>query len=187
MRRYAITFLAGVAAAVPALPTSAVGVDPLEYSPVCSLSRPGPCAPTVCTSSDGPRCVPYVMPQLAQDLRVIIKSRSRHAGTAPEQPVNSLRELYTALRRCWEPPARQEAHFGMEMSVRFAFRRSGEIISPPRVTYATKDADEDTRNAYRDAVTASIERCTPMPLSKGFGGAIAGRPIAIRFVDDQTD
>jgi hypothetical protein len=161
-------------------------VDVLEYSPVCSTSRPGSCTPTVCTLTDGPRCVPYVM-QLAQDFRLIIKSRHRETGKVPVQPVNSLSDLYNALRRCWEPPPREDAYFGMQMSVRFAFKRSGEIISVPRVTYATKDADVHTRTAYRDAITASLERCTPMPLSTGFGGAIAGRPIAIRFIDDRTD
>jgi hypothetical protein len=188
MQRFAIALRAGVLAAVAVLPAPAVwAVDALDYSPVCSASRPGSCTPTVCTLTDGPRCVPYVLPQLAQDFRLIIKSRYRETGKGPEQPVNSLTDLYNALRRCWEPPAREDAHFGMQMSVRFAFKRSGEIISAPRVTYATRDIDPDIRTAYRDAITASLERCTPMPLSKGFGGAIAGRPIAIRFVDDRTD
>jgi hypothetical protein len=185
---FALAVRAGVASAATVLPAAPVfAVDPLEYSPVCSSSRPGPCTPTVCTLSDGPRCVPYVMPQLAQDFRLTIKSRSDESGKLPARLVNSLNDLYTALRRCWEPPAREEAHFGLQMSVRFAFKRTGEIISAPRVTYVTKDIDEDTRNIYREAITASLERCTPMPLSKGFGGAIAGRPIAVRFVDDRTE
>jgi hypothetical protein len=75
----------------------------------------------------------------------------------------------------------------MQMSVRFAFRRSGEIISPPQVTYVPKDVGDETRKIYRSAITAALERCTPMPFSKGFGGALAGRPIAIRFVDDRND
>jgi hypothetical protein len=188
LRQLAVMAWAAVLAGISALPSaSAWAVDPLEYSPVCSLSRPGPCTPAACTLSDGPRCVPYVMPQLAQDFRVTIRSRSREMGKAPERPVDSLRDLYNALRRCWQPPAREDAHFGMQMSVRLAFKRSGEIISPPRVTYVSNDIDAETRNVYRDAITASLERCTPLPLSEGFGGAIAGRPIAIRFVDDRTD
>jgi hypothetical protein len=187
MRRFVIIVSAAVAVAALAPPARATAVDPLEYSPVCNLSGSRPCTRTVCTQTSGARCAAHVLPQLAQDLRLLIKSRSRHGGRAPERPVTSLRELYTALRRCWEPPAREDAHFGMEMSVRFAFKSSGEIVSPPRVTYSTEEVDASTRNAYHDAVTASLERCTPMPLSKGFGSAIAGRPIAIRFVDDRTD
>jgi hypothetical protein len=185
MRQPAIMLGAGVLAA--ALPLPAHAVDPLEYSPVCSLTNPGPCTPTVCGLSVGSRCVPYVMPRFGQDLRLMITSRNLEPGRAPERPVNSISELYAALRRCWRPPAREEAHLGMQMSVRFAFKRSGEVISVPRVTYATKDTDADTRNTYREAITAALERCTPMPFTKGLAGAIAGRPIAIRFVDDRSD
>ena len=68
------------------------------------------------------------------------------------------------------------------MSVRFSFKRSGEIIGTPRTTYVSPDAPREARDSYRNAVTASLERCTPMPFSTGLAGAIAGRPIAIRFV-----
>ena len=74
----------------------------------------------------------------------------------------------------------------MQMSVRFSFKRTGEIIGTPRVTYASPDAPREARDTYHNAVTASLERCTPMPFSRGLGGAIAGRPIAIRFVDNRT-
>jgi hypothetical protein len=73
----------------------------------------------------------------------------------------------------------------MQMSVRFAFKRSGEIIAAPRVTYATPDVPPETRGTYLRAITAALERCTPLRFTEGFGGAVAGRPIAIRFVDNR--
>jgi hypothetical protein len=73
----------------------------------------------------------------------------------------------------------------MQMSVRFAFKRSGEIIAPPRVTYATPDIRAETRETYLHSITATLERCTPLHFSAGLGGAVAGRPIAIRFVDNR--
>ena len=73
----------------------------------------------------------------------------------------------------------------MQMSVRLSFKRSGEMIGPPRVTYTSPDAPSETRTVYHDAITASLDRCTPLPFSAGLGGALAGRPIAIRFVDDR--
>jgi hypothetical protein len=42
------------------------------------------------------------------------------------------------------------------------------------------------RDTYRDAVDAALERCTPLHFSAGMGGAVAGRPIAIRFVDERA-
>lgn len=74
----------------------------------------------------------------------------------------------------------------MQMSVRFALKRSGEVIAAPRVTYTTPDAPPEVRALYRKAIAAALERCTPMAFSTGLGGAVAGRPIAIRFVDNRT-
>jgi hypothetical protein len=58
-------------------------------------------------------------------------------------------------------------------------------MAEPRVTYTTPGTDDDTRRTFRHAIDQALERCTPVPFSKGMGGAIAGRPIAIRFVDDR--
>jgi hypothetical protein len=164
-------------------------MDPLLQDPTCSVFDGRPCMPTVCGLFDGPRCVPQIMAPYSQDLRLTVESRTAESGHAPstEKPLDTLRELFAALRACWEPPAREEARHGMQMSVRFSFKRSGEIIGTPRVTYALKDSEPETREVYWRAITAALERCTPMPLSKGLGGAIAGRPIAIRFIDDRTD
>jgi hypothetical protein len=93
--------------------------------------------------------------------------------------------MFDALRACWIPPAKDEARAGMQMSVRFAFRRSGEIIATPRVTYVSPGAPPEARETYLYAINAALERCTPLPFSQGLGGAVAGRPIAIRFVDNR--
>jgi hypothetical protein len=94
--------------------------------------------------------------------------------------------MYAALRSCWIPPARDSARHGMEYTVRFAFGRGGEIIAPPRVTYSSHDVPADVRDVYRDAVNAALARCTPLHFSNGMRRAVAGRPIAIRFVDNRT-
>jgi hypothetical protein len=43
-----------------------------------------------------------------------------------------------------------------------------------------------TRQVYREAITAALDRCAPIPFSKGFGAAIVGRPLSIRYVDDRV-
>ena len=75
---------------------------------------------------------------------------------------------------------------GMQMSVRLSFKRNGQMIGPPRVTYTSPDAPADSRDVYHDAIMAALDRCTPMPFSAGLGGAIAGRPIAIRYVENRN-
>ena len=74
----------------------------------------------------------------------------------------------------------------MEYTIRFAFKRDGEVIAPPRMTYAIRDAQAALRDIYREAIDAALQRCTPLHFSAGMTGAVAGRPIAIRFVDERT-
>jgi hypothetical protein len=177
-------FIAVTAATLAAQPAAAV--DPLNPSAPCSVFDSAPCNPSFCGVFGPWPCVPSY-PSIGQDRRVTINSRSGETGHPPEGPVNSLRELFAALRACWEPPPLNEAYSGMQMSVRFSFKRTGELVAPPRVTYTTSEADPETKRIYGRAIDAAIERCTPMPFSKEMGAAIAGRPIAIRFVDNRTE
>jgi len=71
------------------------------------------------------------------------------------------------------------------MSVRFSFKKSGEMIGPPRMTFATSGAPADVRQTYLKAINASLDACIPMKFTDGLGGALAGRPIAIRYVDNR--
>jgi hypothetical protein len=140
---------------------------------------------------------------IGQDLRLTIVSTdendpaSNRGGNARtdvgdadkaghEKPVDSIGEMYAALRTCWMPPPKGSARHGMEYTVRFALKRDGEIMALPRVTYSSHDAPAEVRDVYRDAVNAALARCTPLHFSDGMGGAVAGRPIAIRFVDNRT-
>lgn len=154
----------------------------------CSVFSRHPCNPTVCSVFQRGPCFPEFEPPFGQDLRLTIESRNDEGGDdrKPAHDLNTLREMFAALRACWIPPAKEDARPGMQMSVRFSFKRNGEIIGEPRVTYVTPDAPEEARKTYRDAITAALARCTPMPFTKGLGGAVAGRPIAIRFTDNRT-
>ena len=156
-----------------------------------------------CSVFDLGPCFPQFLPPIGQDLRLTIvstdgedspttpdaganKSANDTDETAHEKSLDSIREMYAALRACWTPPPKDEARRGMEYTIRFAFRRHGEITAPPRRTYSSHEAPDDVRDTYRDAVDAALKRCTPLHFSKGMAGAVAGRPIAIRFVDERT-
>jgi hypothetical protein len=172
---------AAVSAAVPA-------------GAACSVFSRPPCCPTLCSVFAHHNCIPYHTFWIGQDLRLTIEStstgeRSASAelaeGGSGDHKLDTLRDMFDALRACWIPPAKEEARSGMQMSVRFAFKRSGNIIATPRVTYVSQGAAPETREAYLHAITAALERCTPLHFSEGLGNAIAGRPIAIRFVDNR--
>ena len=55
----------------------------------------------------------------------------------PDHDLDTIGDLFAALRSCWSPPPADAAREGMQMSVRFSFKRSGEIIAAPRLTFAT--------------------------------------------------
>ena len=103
----------------------------------------------------------------------------------PDHDLDSIADLFAALRACWSPRAADTAHEGMQMSVRFSFKRSGEIIAAPRLTYASNDVSADIRAAYLEAINASLNACVLLKFTDGLGGALAGRPIAIRYVDNR--
>jgi hypothetical protein len=132
---------------------------------------------------NGGACVPR--PRY-RSLLLTIHSRDAEPAAPPNATIDSLDDLFAALRACWEPPAREQAREGVQMSVRFSFKRDGAIVAPPFVTYTTPGTDAATKQVYRNAITAALDRCTPLRFSRRFGGAIAGRPISIRYVDDRV-
>ena len=78
------------------------------------------------------------------------------------------------------------ARSGTQITLRLSFNRHGGMISEPRTTYVTAATPPDVRQVYWDAATAALKRCTPLQFTDGLGGALAGRPFAIRFVDDRS-
>jgi len=194
--------LSVIGLAAPGMTAVALAQTPQSQ---CSVLSGRPCHPSFCGVFHRGPCLPYYLPPIGEDLRLTIvssdddaaakdaaadKSGGDQAGgqndAAADHPLDSIRDMFAALRACWVPPPKDEARHGMEYTIRFAFKRDGEIVAPPRVTYASHDAPADVRDIYRDAVDAALKRCTPLHFSDGMGGAVAGRPIAIRFVDSRT-
>jgi hypothetical protein len=169
----------------------------------CSVLSGRPCHPSFCGVFHRGPCFPDFLPAFGEDLRVTIISTDEdgtisqprgNAGTgnadsgagANDHTVDSIMAMFAALRACWVPPPKDQARHGMQYTIRFAFKRDGEIIAPPWRTYSSHDAPPEVRDRYGAAIDAALKRCTPLPFSKGMGEAIAGRPIVIRFVDDRT-
>lgn len=153
----------------------------------CSVLDNKPCTPTVCPL-DGEPCQPQYPFPLGENLQLTIDSTEWHRGERvdAERKVDTIRDLFAALRACWLAPDRDDERNDLQMAVRFAFKRTGELIGEPRVTYTTPGIDADTRKTYRQAIDEALGRCTPMPFTNGMAGAIAGRPIAIRYVDKRN-
>src|ERR1700726_1457700 len=173
---------------------AAIGALPAAWAQTpqaqCSVLSGRPCPPSFCGVYHRRPCQPYDLPPIGEDLRLTIETTDDNGpgngGDAEQPALVSIGAMYAALRACWVPPPKDEARHGMQYTVRLAFKRDGEMMAPPRVTYASHDAPADVRGIYRDAVNAALRHCTPLHFTDGMGGAVAGRPIAIRFVDSRT-
>ena len=167
-----------------AIAASVITVPSSSAQTVCSVFDDRPCTPTFCSVfNDGP-CVPDLPFPFGDGLRLTVQSRD-DAARASDQPLDTIQALFGALRACWIPPPVEQSSPGTEMTVRFSLNRAGEIIGEPRTTYTTPSLSADVKSAYHDAIAAALRRCTPFRLSNGLGGAIAGRPISTRFIDNR--
>jgi hypothetical protein len=107
------------------------------------------------------------------------------ATKKPAAPLNSIAEVFAALEACWVPPGLEQARAGMQITVLVSFKRSGEILGQPRITYETPEASQDERLSYRVAMAQALRRCTPLPFTEALGNALAGRPMTLRFIDNR--
>jgi hypothetical protein len=162
---------------------------PFARSP-CSVLDSGPCTPSYCSVFNSGPCIPEINYPYGENLQLTVMSvpsrDDQPKYQKPDHDLNTIGDLFAALRSCWSPPPQDSAHAGMQMAVKFAFNRSGAMIAAPRMTYATHDVTADTRNTYLKAINVSLTGCLPLKLTRGLGGAIAGRPIMIRYVDNRV-
>jgi hypothetical protein len=161
---------------------------PFSHNP-CSVLDGQPCTPSYCSVFNNGPCIPEIDYPYGENLQLTIQTVPGKDDEAkyrrPEHDLDSIGDLFAELRSCWSPPPPDAAREGMQMSVRFSFKRSGEMIGTPRLTFATKGVPADTRDTYLKAINASLGACIPMKFTQNLGGALAGRPIAIRYVDNR--
>ncbi|HWX08273.1 MAG TPA: hypothetical protein VN065_20760 [Bradyrhizobium sp.] len=165
-----------------------IDATPFAHAP-CSVLSHHPCTPTFCSVFNRGPCIPEIDYPYGENLQLTIDTVPPQDDAAkyvkPDHDLDTIGDLFAALRSCWTPPPADTAREGMQMSVRFSFKRSGEMMGPPRMTFATEGAPADLRATYLKAIDASLDACMPLKFSDGLGGSLAGRPIAIRYVDNR--
>ena len=182
-----ISMTIGISAAV-AQPRRQIDATPFSHAP-CSVLDGQPCTPSFCSVFNNGPCIPEIDYPYGENLQLTIESVPAQDQAAkyrkPDHDLDTIGDLFAALRSCWTPPPAESAREGMQMSVRFSFKRTGEIIAAPRLTFSTSGVPADTRSLYLKAINASLEACMPLKFTGGLGGSLAGRPIAIRYVDNR--
>lgn len=101
------------------------------------------------------------------------------AARAQLAPANTLRELFAQLDRCLVAPGGAP---GTEITVVFSLRRDGALLGKPRISFARLTGDAAAQRRFADGLAAAFDRCLPAAITDGLGGAVAGRPLSLRFV-----
>ena len=168
MRIGLINAAISLAALPAAAQTSRLNHLPPARAP-CSVLSGQPCHPSFCGVFHRGPCFPMFEPTLPETLRLTITSTDDNdpanrpsgepeknggdagqnkegadAGAGGDHPddhrLDTIRAMFAALRECWVPPPKDEGRHGMEYTIRFAFKRDGEVVAPPRMTYVSHDA-----------------------------------------------
>ena len=74
------------------------------YVPPCSVFDKQPCMPTFCSVFDRNPCVPEPQYWIGQDLRLTVESGQADSYVMPDHDLDTIRDLFAALRACWKPP-----------------------------------------------------------------------------------
>jgi hypothetical protein len=190
LRRIVICLIAAITAAAGVANARQRQINPTPFSHApCSVLDGRPCTPSYCSVFNHGPCIPDIDYPYGENLQLMIQTvpakEDEDKYKRPDHDLDSIGDLFAALRSCWSPPPADAAREGMQMSVRFSFKRSGEMIASPRLTFATAGVSADTRATYLKAINASLDTCLPLKFTGALGGALAGRPIAIRYVDNR--
>ena len=153
-----------------------------------SVFRRQPFTPYFCGVFSKPGCIPEIFYPLNQ---VPVLKVEGHVGPSEpldrDHPADRLDEIGPLLSKCLELPPDEEARAGMQVTLKLAFKRNGELLAEPRFTYTTHEAPEEVKAAYHDAAINMLKRCTPLPISEGLGNAIAGRPFVIPIIETRKE
>src|SRR5580692_2323212 len=110
-------------------------IDPIPFShDPCSVLDGQPCTPAFCSVFNHGPCIPEIEYPIGENLQLTIESvppqdeLPRYAR--PDHDLDTIGDLFAELRSCWSPPPADAARQGMQMSVRFSFKKSGEMIGP---------------------------------------------------------
>src|SRR5476651_620735 len=108
-----------------------IDATPFSHAP-CSVLDSHPCTPSFCSVFNRGPCIPEIDYPYGENLQLTIESvPSRDDApkyARPDHDLDTIGDLFAELRSCWSPPSADLAHAGMQMSVRFSFKRSGEMI-----------------------------------------------------------
>jgi hypothetical protein len=134
-----------------------VHLPSLHSSYPCSVLGHRPCIPygTYCSIFSHSPCIPDIDYPIGQTLQLTIVSRieddkpdapaERDPADRSPRDLNTIRDVFSALRARWVPPEKDAARSDTQITLRLSFNSHGGIIAKPRTTYVTTDTPPDVR------------------------------------------
>ena len=110
-------------------------------------------------------------------------TRSNLNPVRPTAPVRTLQDLSAAFAGCWSPPPPDSERAPVDLTFQVSFKRSGELFGKPRAIHFARQVTDKEREVYYRAVAEAVGRCAQMPFTEAMGGAVAGRPFRVNFLD----
>ena len=107
------------------------------------------------------------------------------SSEAKSAPANTLREIYTALGECVK--SARAGLPGSELTILFSLKRDGSLLGKPRISHAKLLGDSSAQMAFVANVLAAFDKCLPLSITEGLGGAVAGRPMSFRVVSQPRE
>jgi hypothetical protein len=121
---------------------------------------------------------------LAQGTILTIEiNRSNARPRGPTGSINTLQDLMAAFAGCWEPPPADASRGSVDLTFQVSFKRSGELFGKPHAISFARAVTDEERQRYYAAVAEAVDRCSKMPFTESMGGAVAGRPFRVNFLD----
>ena len=124
---------------------------------------------------------------LAQSMTLtieIVRSNPRPRG--PAGSINTLQDMMAAFAGCWSPPPADASRQPVDLTFQVSFKRSGELFGKPRAISFARAVTDEERQRYYTAVAEAVDRCSKMPFTESMGGAVAGRPFRVNFLDRRS-
>ena len=125
----------------------------------------------------------------ARDIGAILAidiNRPNPRPVRPTSPVNNLQDMMAAFAGCWSPPPVDRDRGPLDLTFQVSFKRSGELFGKPRAIDFARPITDEERHSYYTAVAEALDRCSQMPFTNSMGGAVAGRPFRVNFIDRRS-
>ena len=103
------------------------------------------------------------------------------SGRAHAEPTNTIRDMWSRFQACLGNAPGGNDSKDSEITIVFALKRDGSLLGRPRIAHSKLVGEPDEQKQFVAHAIASIDNCLPLEITPALGGAIAGRPLALRI------